>query len=80
MGALCSAFQAHLDKWLNHAIRNSRSCIFDPVCIQREKACAGCLFLNEVSCQHFNKDLDRSYLCGYYDAQTGNKIRGFWEK
>ena len=62
-----------------HAKENSKKCIFDPICINHDKACAGCLFLNEVSCQHFNKDLDRSYLCGHYDVQAQKKIKGYWE-
>lgn len=79
MGALYSAFQAHFDRWMKRARAKSRKCIFDPVCISKEKACAGCLFLNEVSCQHFNKDLDRGYLCGYFDNQLQHKLTGFWE-
>lgn len=79
MGALYSAFQTYFDKWVKHARDNSKKCIFDPICINHEKACAGCLFLNEVSCQHFNKDLDRSFLCGHYDSQKRQKIRGYWE-
>ena len=79
MGALYSAFQSQLDKWLKHAGENSQKCIFDPICINHDKACAGCLFLNEVSCKHFNKDLDRSYLCGYYDIQKQAKLKGYWE-
>lgn len=78
MGALYSAFQAHFDRWLKHAKERSNNCIFDPICIDKEKACAGCLFLNEVSCQHFNKDLDRGYLCGYFDKQKQEKLTGFW--
>jgi hypothetical protein len=79
MGALYSAFQTHFDRWLKHAKERSKKCIFDPVCIDREKACAGCLFLNEVSCQHFNKDLDRGYLCGYFDKRKQQMLTGFWE-
>lgn len=79
MGALYSAFQSQFDKWLKHAKENSKKCIFDPLCINHDKACAGCLFLNEVSCKHFNKDLDRSYLCGYFDVQKQEKLKGFWE-
>lgn len=79
MGALYSAFQSQFDKWLKHSKENSEKCIFDPICITHDKACAGCLFLNEVSCKHFNKDLDRSYLCGYFDIQKQKKIKGFWE-
>lgn len=79
MGALYSAFQGHFDRWLRHAAERSMHCIFDPICMDREKACAGCLFLNEVSCQHFNKDLDRGYLCGRFDPETQEKLTGFWE-
>ena len=80
MGALYSAFQTQLDKWLKRTASSITKCIFDPVCISKEKACAGCLFINEVSCRHFNKDLDRSYLCGYFDSSSQKKLRGFWEK
>lgn len=80
MGALYCAFQTQLDKWLKRSVERVKKCIFDPVCINKEKACAGCLFLNEVSCRHFNKDLDRSYLCGYFDSSSQKKLRGFWEK
>ena len=79
MGALYSAFQSHFDRWMKHAKDGSKKGIFDPICIDKEKACAGCLFLNEVSCQHFNKDLDRGYLCGYFDKQKQEKLKGFWE-
>lgn len=79
MGALHHAFQTHFDKWMKRARERSQKCLFDPVCIDNEKACVGCLFLNEISCQHFNKDLDRSYLCGYYDTQSQKRLHGFWE-
>lgn len=79
MGALTSAFQTHFDKWLRHARTRSKKCLFDPICISKEKACVGCLFVNEVSCQHFNKDLDRSYLCGHFDVQKHKRVKGFWE-
>jgi hypothetical protein len=79
MGALYSAFQSQFDKWLKHACENSKKCIFDPLCINHDKACAGCLFLNEVSCKHFNKDLDRSFLCGFFDVQKQEKLKGYWE-
>lgn len=80
MGALYTAFQTYFDRWMKAARENVKKCIFDPICISKEKACAGCLFLNEVSCQHFNKDLDRAYLCGYFDSQSQNKLTGYWEE
>ena len=80
MGALYTAFQTYFDRWMKSARENVKECIFDPICISKEKACAGCLFLNEVSCQHFNKDLDRAYLCGYFDSQSQHKLTGYWEE
>ena len=80
MGALYTAFQTYFDRWMKSARENVKKCIFDPICISKEKACAGCLFLNEVSCQHFNKDLDRAYLCGYFDSQSQHKLTGYWEE
>ena len=79
MGALYNAFQTHFDKWVRHARERAKKCIFDPICINHDKACAGCLFLNEVSCQHYNKDLNRSYLCGHYDIQNKKRTIGYWE-
>ena len=58
----------------------AEKCIFDPICIERYKACGGCLFLNEISCQHFNHDLDRAFVIGHYDRSTKTKITGFWER
>lgn len=79
LGALYNLFEAYLDKWLQFAVRGMEKCIFDPICLERDKACAGCLYLNEVSCVHFNKDLDRSFLIGRYDKATGKRVYGFWE-
>jgi hypothetical protein len=33
-----------------------------------------------VSCQHFNKDLDRSLVVGHIDRATQKRIIGFWEE
>lgn len=79
LGALFNLFEAYFDKWLISMKNELEKCIFDPICIERDRACAGCLFLNEVSCVHFNKDLDRRFLIGYYDKNTENKTFGFWE-
>lgn len=80
LGALYNTFEAYFDKWLNNAYDSANQCVFDPICMERDKACTGCLFLNEVSCRHFNKDLDRSYLIGYVDRETQKRIYGFWEE
>lgn len=80
LGSLFNMFEAYFDKWVTKAYSNAQKCIFDPVCIERQKACTGCLFVNEVSCQHFNKDLDRSLVVGHYDRATRKKTVGFWEE
>ena len=80
LGALFNIFEAYFDKWLVGAVKKAAKCIFDPICIERYKACTGCLFLNEVSCQHFNQDLNRRLVIGYYDRLTKKKTNGFWEE
>jgi len=87
MGALYNTFQMYFDKWLKTAKEESKKCIFDPMCINgqfditnSQRACAGCLFLNETSCRHFNKDLERGFICGYYDKTNQRKVKGFWEE
>lgn len=79
LGSLFSAYTSVLDKWLNEAYESMYKCIFDPVCIHRDGACLGCLYINEVSCKHFNKDLNRRYLIGYNDPAIKNNLYGFWE-
>ena len=80
LGSLFNTFEAYFDKWINKAYSNAQKCIFDPICIERQKACTGCLFVNEVSCQHFNKDLDRALVVGHVDRETKKKTTGFWEE
>jgi ATP-dependent helicase YprA (DUF1998 family) len=79
LGALFNLFEAYFDKWIENAYSGAEKCIFDPICIERHKACTGCLFLNEVSCQHFNHDLDRSLIIGSVDRINKTKKQGFWE-
>lgn len=80
LGSLYNTFEAYFDKWLYKAFNSAQKCIFDPICIERHKACTGCLFVNEVSCQHYNKDLDRSFVIGHIDRETQKKFIGFWEE
>lgn len=79
LGSLFNLFEAYLDRWLKMTLNSLEKCIFDPICIDRDRACTGCLYINEVSCIHFNKDLDRRYLIGHRDKATKERIYGFWE-
>ena len=80
LGSLFNTFEAYFDKWMNKAYTSAQKCIFDPICIERQKACMGCLFVNGVSCQHFNKDLDRALVVGHVDRETQRRTIGFWEE
>lgn len=79
LGALFNVFEAYFDKWLNNAAISAQKCVFDPICMERYKACTGCLFLNEVSCEHFNKDLDRTLIIGHVEKESMKRYFGFWE-
>lgn len=80
IGALFNLFEAYFDKWLSSTKQSIEKCIFDPICIDRDHACAGCIYLNEISCCHFNKDLDRRLLLGWHDKTSEERIWGFWEE
>lgn len=81
LGTLFNTFEAHFDMWINKAYNDAQKCIFDPICIERYRACTGCLIIDETSCQHANKDLDRSLVIGCIEREpTYKRIYGFWEK
>jgi len=79
LGALFNLFEVYFHRWLRSTLESVQTCIFDPLCIDEEKACVGCLFLNEISCIHFNHDLDRRFLVGWRDKSSGERVTGFWE-
>lgn len=79
LGALSSMFEQHFIAFLKRGYSEGQMCVFDPICSDRDHgACDGCIYLNEISCCHFNKDLSRLYLYG--DPNPEGKIkRGFWQ-
>lgn len=79
LGSLYSLMETYLDKWFYYTLNSVEKCVFDPVCLSNDKACIGCLYINEVSCRHFNKDLNREFLIGNYDHDTKKQIYGYWE-
>lgn len=79
LGAMFSAMEAQLSTWLETAMNEVDQCIFDPVCKNEKGACAGCLFLNDISCRYMNKHLDRRLLIGHTDP-GGKHLSGFWEE
>ena len=78
LGAMFNLFEAFLDKWLINSVENADNCLYDPICIEDKGACLGCVHINEISCEHVNKDLNRAYLIGKID-EDNKRTYGFWE-
>jgi hypothetical protein len=78
IGALTALFEQTLTEWLN-SIRDTRRCIYDPVCYDREGSCHACMHLAETSCRFFNLNLNRAFLFGGYDQHLGNIGVGYFD-
>jgi hypothetical protein len=78
IGALTALFEQSLTEWLN-AVRNTRRCVYDPVCADREGSCHTCTYLAETSCRFFNLNLGRAFLFGGRDPQLGNISVGYFD-
>ncbi|KRW90690.1 hypothetical protein SD51_13320 [Alicyclobacillus tengchongensis] len=63
MGALVSAFESDLSRWLRNAYDKSQSCLYDPVCHEHGGACHACQYV-KFSCRYFNHGLSRNLLTG----------------
>lgn len=81
LGALTQTFDKRLYGMLNDVYRDNEICAFDPLCMDTTNgSCCACSYLDEVVCEHFNKDLSRRLLYGYEDSESKEKIINFWEK
>lgn len=76
IGALSALFEQSLAEWLAE-VRSSRSCIYDPVCLDRGGNCHACSHLAETSCRFFNLNLGRPFLYGGRDEVVGHIRVGF---
>lgn len=81
LGALSGMVETNYYNFLQKAIENSRNCIFDPICEERDDtSCSACMVLPEICCQFFNHDLGRKYMYTIKDnAETKKPFIGFWE-
>jgi len=77
IGALTSMFEQSLYEWLA-AIRDTRGCVYDPVCADGTSTCHACTHLAETSCRFFNLNLSRALLFGGHDPVLG-QIIGFFD-
>ena len=78
IGALTALFEQTLNQWLT-GIRDSRTCVYDPVCNDHEASCHACTHLSETSCRFFNLNLSRSFLFGGPDRELGTIKYGYFE-
>lgn len=78
IGALTALFEQSLGEWLN-AVRDTRRCVYDPVCYERESSCHACTHLAETSCRFFNLNLSRALLFGGPDPQLGYIKLGYFD-
>lgn len=78
LGALSGMAECRYFQFLKNVFNDSRSCIFDPLCEDRDDSvCSGCLIISDTSCNNFNKMLGRKYL---YSLKKVDFIhKGFWE-
>ena len=78
IGALTALFEQSLQEWLTQ-VRDSRRCVYDPVCADQGGSCHACTHLSEISCQFFNLNLGRSFLFGGRDLEMGNITVGYFD-
>jgi hypothetical protein len=78
IGALTALFEQSLREWLMK-LRETRRCVYDPVCSDRAGNCHACTHLSETSCRFFNLNLSRSFLFGGIDAVLGEISVGYFD-
>ena len=78
IGALTALFEQSLREWLLK-LRDTRRCVYDPVCRDRSGNCHACTHLSETSCRFFNLNLSRAFLFGGIDAELGEISVGFFD-
>jgi hypothetical protein len=78
MGALISAFENDLVRWMNGLYEKLNTCLYDPVCHQHSGACHACMYL-KFSCKYFNHGLTRNLLIGgrIADFNDSNNFIGY---
>lgn len=78
IGALTALFEQSAAEWLK-AIDDTRHCVYDPVCRDREGSCHACTHLSETSCRHFNLNLNRAFLFGGHDEYLDTIDVGYFD-
>ncbi|MGB7447040.1 MAG: hypothetical protein WBK48_08395 [Dethiobacteria bacterium] len=79
IGALTALFEQSLAEWL-HAIKETRRCVYDPLCRDKSGNCHACTHLSETSCRFYNLNLSRAFLFGGNDTEIGNISIGYFDQ
>lgn len=81
LGALSGMIETNYYNFLQKAITETKNCIFDPICEERDgTSCSACMVLPEICCEFFNHDLGRKYMYTLKEnPDTKNPFVGFWE-
>ena len=81
LGALSGMIETNYYNFLRKALDETKNCIFDPICEERDDtSCSACMILPEICCEFFNHDLGRKYLYTIKENKnTGKPFNGFWE-
>ena len=81
LGSLSGMIETNYYNFLQKVLENTKNCIFDPICEERDDtSCSACMMLPEICCEFFNNDLGRKYMYTLKDnEETKKAFIGFWE-
>lgn len=79
IGGLYTLFEQTLHEHLRTVMDKGGACVYDPVCMEEAGACHACMHISEMSCEHFNRNLNRKYLFGRIEAD-GSEFVGYWDE
>lgn len=79
IGGLYTLFEQTLHEHLRAVKERSEACVYDPVCIEESGSCHACIYVSEMSCENFNRNLSRKYLFGRIEPD-GREFIGYWDE
>jgi hypothetical protein len=71
LGGLAMAFEHSIRDVLETMVQDSEVCPYNPECETKFGACPACVYVAEISCENFNRVLDRRRL-------APSKVDSFW--
>lgn len=71
LGGLAMAFEHHLNDVFESMMRDAEVCPYNPECETSYGACPACIYVAEISCENFNRPLDRKLV-------SSSRENSFW--